>query len=87
MYPEATVVGSKVCLQFLSNLMHQTFNQQAVKGGDKVGAQGGGGGGARGARVTETHPRTRRDTLLLLLLLPLPSVHRLTWGASTCWSL
>ena len=45
MYPEATVVGSKVCLQFLSNLMHQTFNQQAVKGGDKVGAQGGGGGG------------------------------------------
>ena len=35
-FPDAVVVGSKVCLAFLSNLMHQTFKQQAVKGGDKV---------------------------------------------------
>lgn len=36
-YPEAIVVGSKVCLAFLGNLMHTPFKQQAVKGGDKVG--------------------------------------------------
>jgi len=36
-FPEAVVVGSKVCLQFLSNLTHGPFKSQAVKGGDKVG--------------------------------------------------
>lgn len=46
LYPEATVVGSKVCLAFLANLMHKPFKQQAVKGGDKVHAllQGAGRG-------------------------------------------
>lgn len=36
-FPEAVVCGSKVCLQFLSNLIHTPFKSQAVKGGDKVG--------------------------------------------------
>ncbi|KAI7837261.1 hypothetical protein COHA_008875 [Chlorella ohadii] len=40
-FPEAVVVGSKVCLAFLSNLMHRPFKQQAVKGGDKIDLGGG----------------------------------------------
>jgi hypothetical protein len=35
-FPEAVVVGSKVCLAFLNNLIHGEFKSQAVKGGDKV---------------------------------------------------
>jgi flavorubredoxin len=40
-FPEAVVVGSKVCLAFLSNFMHTDFKQQAVKGGDKIDLGGG----------------------------------------------
>lgn len=36
LYPEATVVGSKVCIAFLKGLSHRTFAEQAVKGGDKI---------------------------------------------------
>lgn len=38
-FPEAVVVGSKVCLTFLSNFIHTPFKTQAVKGGDKVGGE------------------------------------------------
>jgi hypothetical protein len=34
--PDATVVGSKVCLQFLANLVHKPFNQLLVKNEDKL---------------------------------------------------
>ena len=35
-FPDAVVVGSKVCLAFLQNLIHKPFKSQQVKGGDKV---------------------------------------------------
>lgn len=38
LHPDAVVVGSKVCLQFLKGLTHRPFKEQAVKGGDKVGS-------------------------------------------------
>lgn len=41
LFPEAVVVGSKVCLSFLDNLVHTTYNKQAVKGGDKIDLGGG----------------------------------------------
>jgi len=34
--PEVTVVGSKVAIQFLENLVHQPFKQQIVKNGDRL---------------------------------------------------
>lgn len=34
--PEATVVGSKVALQFLEDMVHQPFKQQIVKNGDRL---------------------------------------------------
>ncbi len=34
--PQVTVVGSKVALQFLSGFIHQPFQQQIVKNGDKI---------------------------------------------------
>lgn len=40
-FPNVTVVGSKVCLQFLSNLMHIPFTSQQVKGGDVIDLGGG----------------------------------------------
>ncbi|KAL4448067.1 hypothetical protein ABPG75_005286 [Micractinium tetrahymenae] len=40
-FPEAVVVGSKVCLAFLSNLIHTPFKSQQVKGGDKIDLGGG----------------------------------------------
>lgn len=40
-FPDAVVVGSKVCLAFLGNLMHSEFKKQAVKGGDKIDLGGG----------------------------------------------
>ena len=40
-FPEAVVVGSKVCLAFLNNLIHGEFKSQAVKGGDKVSGRAG----------------------------------------------
>lgn len=36
LYPDATVVGSKVALAYLKGLTHRPFKQLAVKGGDKV---------------------------------------------------
>ena len=36
LYPEATVVGSKVALAYLQSLTHRPFGQQVVKGGDTV---------------------------------------------------
>ncbi len=36
LYPEATVVGSKVALAYLKGLTHRPFKQLAVKGGEKV---------------------------------------------------
>lgn len=41
MFPEAVVVGSKVCLAFLAGLAHSTFESRAVKGGDTVDLGGG----------------------------------------------
>ena len=35
-FPNVTVVASKVALSFLQNLTHAPFKQLAVKGGDKV---------------------------------------------------
>jgi flavorubredoxin/flavin reductase (DIM6/NTAB) family NADH-FMN oxidoreductase RutF len=35
-YPQATVVGSRVALQYLQGLTNREFTQQAVKGGDKI---------------------------------------------------
>ena len=40
-YPDVTVVGSKVCLQFLSNLVFSPFKTQQVKGGDVIDLGGG----------------------------------------------
>jgi len=34
--PQATVVGSKVALKFLEDLVHDPFKQQIVKSGDKI---------------------------------------------------
>ncbi|AKG22529.1 diflavin flavoprotein [Calothrix sp. 336/3] len=34
--PDVTVVGSKVAIQFLENLVHQPFKRQIVKNGDKL---------------------------------------------------
>ncbi len=34
--PEVTVVGSKVAIQFLENLVHQPFKTQLVKNGDRL---------------------------------------------------
>lgn len=34
--PQATVVGSKVALKFLEDLVHNPFKQQIVKSGDKI---------------------------------------------------
>ena len=34
--PNATVLGSKVCLAFLENLIHEPFESRVVKGGDVV---------------------------------------------------
>ena len=34
--PEVTVVGSKVAIQFLENLVHQPFKNQLVKNGDRL---------------------------------------------------
>ena len=39
--PKATVVGAKVCLQFLSNLVHTPFAKLEVKGGSTVDLGGG----------------------------------------------
>lgn len=36
LYPEAIVLGSKVCIAFLENLMHVPFKSKVVKGGDKI---------------------------------------------------
>lgn len=34
--PQATVVGSKVAIQFLADMVHQPFEQRIVKGGDHL---------------------------------------------------
>jgi len=34
--PNATVLGSKVCLSFLENLIHEPFKSRVVKGGDVI---------------------------------------------------
>lgn len=34
--PQATVVGSKVAIQFLEGFVHQSFKQQIIKNGDRV---------------------------------------------------
>ncbi len=34
--PEVTVVGSKVAIQFLENLVHQPFNKQIIKNSDRL---------------------------------------------------
>eukprot|EP00238_Polyblepharides_amylifera_P011544 CAMPEP_0196580318 /NCGR_PEP_ID=MMETSP1081-20130531/28501_1 /TAXON_ID=36882 /ORGANISM="Pyramimonas amylifera, Strain CCMP720" /LENGTH=572 /DNA_ID=CAMNT_0041900157 /DNA_START=273 /DNA_END=1991 /DNA_ORIENTATION=+ len=39
--PEATVVGSKVCLSFLDNLVHKPFNKMVVKNEDTLDLGGG----------------------------------------------
>jgi flavorubredoxin len=36
LYPNATVVGSKVALAFLDNLTHHAYKRQVVKGGDRI---------------------------------------------------
>jgi len=41
MAPNATVIGSKVCLKFLQDLVHFDFRSQEVKNGDKVDLGGG----------------------------------------------
>lgn len=40
-YPDATVVASKVALNFLAGLTNRDFKQKAVKGGDKIDLGGG----------------------------------------------
>ena len=40
-FPEVTVVGSKVALMYLKGLTHRPFEQKAVKGGDKIDLGGG----------------------------------------------
>eukprot|EP00898_Chlorokybus_atmophyticus_P006844 jgi/Chlat1/7160/Chrsp57S06825 len=39
--PDATVVGSKVCIQFLKNLVHRPFKSQVVGMNDKIDLGGG----------------------------------------------
>ncbi len=39
--PQVTVVGSKVAIQFLEDLVHQPFKQQLVKNGDRIDLGGG----------------------------------------------
>ena len=39
--PKAVVVGAKVCLQFLSNLIHTPFEKLEVKGGSVIDLGGG----------------------------------------------
>lgn len=39
--PQVTVVGSKVAIQFLEDLVHRPFERQIVKGGDKLDLGGG----------------------------------------------
>lgn len=39
--PKAVVVGARVCLQFLANLVHQPFEQLEVKGGATIDLGGG----------------------------------------------
>jgi len=34
--PNAVVVGSKVCVSFLENLLHEPFTSKVVKGGDEI---------------------------------------------------
>lgn len=41
MFPDVTVVGSKVALMYLKGLTHRPFEQQVVKGGDKIDLGGG----------------------------------------------
>lgn len=41
LYPEATVVASKVAIAFLKGLTNRDFKNQAVKGGDKIDLGGG----------------------------------------------
>ncbi|KAI8476040.1 MAG: flavoprotein [Monoraphidium minutum] len=41
LYPEATVVGSKVCINFLKGLTLREFKERAVKGGEKLDLGGG----------------------------------------------
>jgi len=41
LHPDATVVGSKVCLSFLQNLVLKPFKSQAVKNGDTIDLGGG----------------------------------------------
>lgn len=41
MAPNATVIGSKVCLKFLQDLVHFDFKSMEVKNGDKVDLGGG----------------------------------------------
>ena len=36
LYPEATVVGSRVALTYLDSLTHRPFTKRIVKGGDRV---------------------------------------------------
>ena len=36
LYPEVTVVASKVALAYLKGLTHRPFTERAVKGGDKA---------------------------------------------------
>lgn len=40
-YPDVTVVGSKVALMYLQSLTHRPFEKKVVKGGDKVDLGGG----------------------------------------------
>ena len=40
-FPEVTVVGSKVALMYLKGLTHRPFEQKVVKGGDKIDLGGG----------------------------------------------
>ncbi|GBF98453.1 hypothetical protein Rsub_11098 [Raphidocelis subcapitata] len=41
LYPEATVVGSKVCINFLKGLTLREFKERAVKGGERLDLGGG----------------------------------------------
>ncbi|GAB4823920.1 hypothetical protein N2152v2_010966 [Parachlorella kessleri] len=41
LYPDAVVIGSKVCISFLKNLVHSPFKEKVVKGGEKIDLGGG----------------------------------------------
>lgn len=137
-FPEAVVVGSKVCLQvrrqcawpglravvavvehsfsgafqavlrladqlpaccppaqFLSNLMHRPFKQQAVKGGDKVRRLSQGCMQMQRVPTTVGGWRQLVPPLAPQLVVPAGNEHascccpvrRLTWAAGTSWSL